>query len=410
MEPRLRRALGCSHAQLAMPSTSQNALADPPYRSFVEVSLPRIRANFHAIAEALKPETEIMPVVKANAYGHGAVPVAQALTEAGAHWLAVSNAGEGAALRSAGIADSTRIVVMAGVLPFEWPLIVEHGLTPVLHRLEEFPIVESLAESTGKPIAFHIKLDTGLSRLGLRDDISTVAKALLGLRHSRFEGAMTHFASAANLASTQTTEQLQAFERATGYLRDAGLPPFLVHVDATNSIHLTRHETPVHLIRPGHAVYGYVTEPHPPAPTGRLHVKPALSWKARILLVKDLPSEVAVGYGAGYRTKRPTRIAVLAVGYSDGYPHQLSNHGTVLVNGHPAPILGAVSMDVTTIDVTGIPGAVPGLAVTLLGREGDHELDAIQIGRKAGTISYAILCNIHERVPRIYLDDDAQDS
>jgi alanine racemase len=385
-------------------STSPATFGGCPHRCYVEVSLPQIRENFLSIAEALKPKTEIMPVVKANAYGHGAIRVAQTLTNAGARWLAVSNTSEGVALRRAGIPEEVRIIVMAGILPFEWQSVVECHLTPVLHQMSDLATVEEISASTGTPLRFHIKVDTGLSRLGLRESIGEIARALLSLKHSQFEGVMTHLASAANVTSPQTDEQLKAFDRAVSGLREAGLPPFMRHVDATNSLHLVEHDTEVHLIRPGLAVYGYVTEPSAPVTRGKLQVKPALSWKARIILVKDLPAGVSVGYGATYTTTKPTTIAVLAVGYSDGYPHQQSNKGAVLVNGHQAPIVGAVSMDVTTIDVSGIPGVSAGGQVTLLGSEGDLSLDATQVGRNSGTIPYSILCNIHERVPRIYVD------
>lgn len=390
----------------------------PSYRTFVEVSLDQIRTNYRSIAAILPDGAQMMPVVKANAYGHGAAQVAKTLIEAGAPWLAVSSTVEGVQLREVGIPPSVRILVMAGLLDFDWPQLLEHKLTPVLHSVRDLEVFDALvakaahdrshpasidpAVSATPGVPFHFKFDTGLSRLGSREDIAVLVRAFTNARHTRLEGVMTHFASAADLNSSMTDRQVSLFQEHISTLRAAGLPEFLVHVDATNSLHLARHTTAIHLVRPGHAIYGYVTQPRPRTANGRLQVEPALAWKTRILLVKELPAGTAVGYGSQFQTSRPSAIAVLAVGYSDGYPHQLSNRGWVLVNGQRAPILGAVSMDVTTVDVTGIPNVVAGQIVTLLGREGNDEITAIQLGRHSGTISYSILCNISDKVPRIY--------
>jgi alanine racemase len=383
-----------------------------PYRTWVEVSLSRLRQNYFSIAGTLPEGTQMMPVVKANAYGHGALPVARTLVSAGCRWLAVSSSAEGTELRAGGIGPEVRILVMAGICDFEWPLILDANLTPVLHSLEDLAIYNQLASdrqptgSAPEPLPFHFKLDTGLARLGSREDLSTLIEAFRTASHCRLEGIMTHFASAANLKSPMTGEQTGAFEGVVAAIRDAGVGPFLQHVDATNSLHLARHTTPVHLVRPGHAIYGYVTQPGGRYATGRLKVRPALSWKARVILVKSVPADTSVGYGGLFRTTRPTKLAVIAVGYSDGYPHQLSNRGSVLTNGQFAPIVGAISMDVSTIDVTDVPEVKAGQTVTLLGADGDQEINAIHLGRQAKTISYSILCNINYLLPRIYDEQD----
>lgn len=388
--------------------------SDPPYRTYVEVSLPTIQDNFRSIASQLAPASQVMPVVKANAYGHGAIPVSHALVAAGTRWLAVSSTMEGVALRRGGIPLDTRILVMAGVHEFDWPQIVAHQLTPVLHNLRDVSDAEKVATAVGKQLPFHFKFDTGLSRLGSLEPIEDIIRTFLNLRLARLEGIMTHFASAANITSSKTQRQADLLTHYAELLRCSGLPKFLVHLDATNSLHLARHHADVQLVRPGHAIYGYVTEPKN-APMGRLHVRPALTWRARVILTKSLPPGVDVGYGSRYRTTRHTTIAVLAVGYADGYPHQLSNRAYVLIRGNRAPVIGAVSMDLTTVDVSHLPphsnglAALPGESAVLLGYENNQHISAIQLGRMAGTISYAVLCGIGERVARLYVDKPPQE-
>jgi alanine racemase len=216
---------------------------------------------------------------------------------------------------------------------------------------------------------------------------------------------MTHFASAANYASSQTDEQTRVFTSVCSELARAGVNPPFLHLASSTPIAYGRRDAWQRMVRPGHAIYGYVSPvAKGDAPPRLLEVKPALSWKASVLAVKDLPAGALIGYGGIFRAPQPTRIAVLAAGYADGIPHRLSNKGRVIVKGQLAPILGAVSMDLTTIDVTHCPPVAVGDAVTLLGTEGSLAIDAQQIARVAGTISYSVLCGIHARVKRIYVD------
>lgn len=375
---------------------------DPPFRTFVEVSLPAIQHNFRVVAAVLGDDANVMPVVKANAYGHGAFPVSRALVDAGARWLAVSNTAEAVALRNAGIAPPTRIVVLGGIHSFDWPHLLPNRLTPVLHGISDILHFDSIAQAAGQTATFHLKFDTGLSRLGTREPIQDILAVLRDLRYASLEGIMTHFASAADLSSQKTFHQADALRQIAAQLRDGGVVPELLHVDATNSVHLARHNLHVQLVRPGHAIYGYVTEPRNAGTTGRLTVQPALTWKAGVLLIKTLPPGVEVGYGSRYRTTRQTTIAVLSVGYADGYPHQLTNRAHVLLHGQRAPVIGAISMDLTIVDVTHIPQTTIGDNAVLLGTQGGQQISAVQLGRMAGTISYAVLSGISERVPRVY--------
>jgi alanine racemase len=377
------------------------------HRSWVEISLKQIAENFRAVRDVVGTDVEVMPVVKADAYRHGAVEVSHALAAAGARWLAVSNVEEGAILRDRGI--TTRILVMADFLPAERAGLLDYNLTPVIHSLGDIAEWDRLASERGIAGDYHLKIDSGMGRLGTRASVAEILEAVGAARHVHLEGLMTHFASAANYASTQTEEQLRLFQGICSELAHAGVHPPILHLASSTPIAYGRRDAWQRMVRPGHAIYGYVSPlaqgvGKGTAPLRLLDVRPALTWKTAVLAVKDLPAGALVGYGGMHRTTQPTRIAVLAVGYADGIPHRLSNKGRVIAKGHLAPMIGAVSMDLTTIDITHCPPLATGDAVTLLGSEGEVSIDAQQIARVAGTISYSVLCGIHARVKRIYID------
>jgi alanine racemase len=216
---------------------------------------------------------------------------------------------------------------------------------------------------------------------------------------------MTHLASAGNYSGTQTGEQIAAFTKLQAELDALGIRPEYLHISSSIPVAYGRREAWQKMVRPGHAIYGYVSPvARGVGPARVLNVKPALTWKASVLAVKDLPAGALVGYGGMYRAPAPMRIAVLAAGYADGIPHRLGNRGSVIAAGKLVPIRGAVSMDLTTIDVTATPELRPGDAVTLLGSEGGVSIDAQQMARTAGTISYSVLCGIHARVKRVYVE------
>jgi len=361
-------------------------------RSWVEVSRSRIRENFRAVRALVGDAAEIMPVVKADAYRHGAIEVSRVLESEGAGWLAVSNVDEGIALRNAGIA--ARILVMADFLPEERAALEEFGLTPVIHSLEDIAHAR---------VPYHLKIDSGMGRLGTRADPDEIVRRV-GLSPAPLEGLMTHFASSANYQSMQTDEQIARFERVIAAFRASGAVPRYVHLSSSIPIAYRRVEAWGNLVRPGYAIYGYVSPALGAALTPALRVSPALTWKATVLAVKEVEAGALVGYGGMHRASKPSRLAILAAGYADGIPHRLSNRGKVIAQGKLVPVIGAVSMDMTTIDVTACPDLRAGDAVTLLGSEGGVTIDAQQIARWAGTISYSVLCGIHARVKRVYVD------
>jgi alanine racemase len=326
--------------------------------------------------------------------------VSQTLEAHGARWLAVSNTDEGVVLREAGI--RAQILVMADFLPFTREALLAHNLTPVIHSLADLAELDRIAVRLGRKVRCHLKIDTGMGRLGARETPAVVAGAIQDAPHVEVEGLMTHFASAGNYQTGQTAEQMALFDRTVEFLSRAGICPRLLHLSSTIPVAYRRRGAWRAMVRPGHAIYGYVSPARGHAPARALQVKPALSWHATVLSVKDIPAGALVGYGGMFRAEKPMRIAVLAAGYADGIPHRLGNRGSVIVNGRLAPIVGAVSMDLTTIDVTESPSTRTGDAVTLLGTEGNVSIDAQQIAKWAGTISYSVLCGIHARVKRIY--------
>jgi alanine racemase len=366
-------------------------------RCYVEISRSRLAANYRAVRDVVAPGAEVMVVVKANAYGHGAIEVARVVCAEGARWLAVSSVEEGIALRTAGI--DCRILVMAGVMSWERGALREFALTPVVHSLDDLRFFDE-----APAIDVHLKIDTGMNRLGTRASAMGIAETVGALRNVRVEGLLSHFASAADFESAQTEEQIRVFDATIAELARLGFQPALTHFSSTNAIAYPRGGGWQSLVRPGHAIYGYVSPARGNAPPAVFSVKPALSWRTKIIAIKDIPAGAKVGYGGAFQASGPMRVAVLAAGYADGIPHRLSNKGRVIAGGRLCPIIGPVSMDLTTIDITQSRYLAPGDEVLLLGEDGDVRLDAQQIARVAGTISYSVLCGISARVKRFYVD------
>ena len=277
-------------------------------------------------------------------------------------------------LRDAGI--TSRVLVMADFLPFTRESLLAHKLT-VVHSLAALKELNTLAAARGERVACHLKIDTGMGRLGVRSPALEIANAILSLPNVEVEGLMTHFASAGNYQNGQTDEQIALFESIVNFLAQAKIHPALIHLSSTIPVAYARRRAWRGMVRPGHAIYGYVSPVRGHAPQEIIDVQPALTWRAAVLSTKDLPAGARVGYGGMFVAERPTRIAILAAGYADGIPHRLSNRGSVIVNGKFAPIVGAVSMDLTTIDITETPDVNVGDPVTLLGREGDIVIDAV---------------------------------
>ena len=373
-----------------------------PYRSYVLVSREQIAQNYRSVKAAVGAHIAVAGVVKADAYGHGALEVARVLVREGVEWLAVSSVDEGVTLRRGGITQP-RILVMGGVLPYEEPAVAEFDLTPALHSLEQIARIDRLSETTGRSIRYHLKIDSGMGRLGTRASAEQILTALHNAPHAKLEGLMTHFASAADYTKPQTEEQLAYFDAVCAHLAGGGVKPRYQHTSSTIAVAYGRRQGWHQLVRAGHALYGYVSPARGEAPPQILDVKSALSWKAKLLAVKDVPEGALIGYGGTFRAPRAMRIGVIGAGYADGIFHRLSNRGKVIADGQITPILGTISMDLTTIDLSHTEALRVGDDVTLLGEEGGASLYAPEIARVAGTISYNILCSISARVKRVYI-------
>jgi alanine racemase len=372
-------------------------------RTWAEVSLGTLRENLRAVQQHVGPNVAICAVVKADGYGHGATECALALEAEGAPWLGVTDAAEGRALRSAGI--WTRILLMTGIWKGEEDSIVAHNLTPTIWEAWHIERLEKAARKQQAILPVHLKVDTGMNRLGVATGaLPELCDKLMGCEHLRLEGVSTHFASAEVLDAEDAPRQMKLFEEALAVLAERGLHPPLVHT--SNSAAVTaRPETWKTMVRPGILLYGYAL----PATRGGetitespLPLRPVLSWKTRVLTVKDVPPGQAVGYMGTYVTKEHSRIAVLPVGYADGYPRLLSNRARVIVRGEYAPVVGRVSMDLTMVDVGHIAGVAVGDEVILIGSSGSKNVDAVELARLCESVPYEILCGISQRVPRVY--------
>ena len=372
--------------------------------TWAEVSLGALRQNFRAIQKKVGAGVTICAVVKADAYGHGAVECSRALENEGARWLGVTSLDEAIPLREAGV--RANILLMTGFWRGEEGEIVRLQLTPTVWELWQIESLDKAAAALGvarHPV--HLKVDTGMGRLGAAiDQLPAVLGALTAAKHLVLEGLSTHLAASEVMDAPSVGEQVRAFEVVRRMVREAGMEPSFVHVANTNAV-ISRRETWNTMVRPGIALYGYYL-PFQRAGrevsggTLRLAVKPVLTWKTRILTLRNFAANQALGYGGTYATKAPAHVAVLPVGYADGYNRQLSNRGRVILRDHYAPIIGQISMDLTLVDVTGIPGVAVGDEVILLGVGDGLSVDAIEHAKLANSSPYEVLCNISKRVPR----------
>ena len=372
--------------------------------TWADVSLPNLRHNFHVVSQHVGAGVTICAVVKADAYGHGAVDCSRALEEEGAKWFGVTSLDEAIPLRNAGVQG--RILLMTGFWRGEEQEIVSLGLTPTVWEPWQVESLEKAAERLGiSNYSVHLKVDTGMGRLGVSmDGLEAICKVLKSSPHILVEGFSTHLASSEVLDAPSVDDQIKQFNSARKIIHDAGFKPTFIHVANTSAV-ISRQESWNTMVRPGLALYGYYL---PFERAGRevsgsklrLPVKPVLTWKTKILSLREVPAHQALGYGGTYVTKAPARIAVLPVGYADGLNRQISSGGRVIVRGYYAPIVGRISMDLTLVDVTGLSEVSVGDEVILLGTVDGLNVDAREHASLANTVPYEILCNISKRVPR----------
>lgn len=401
-----------------MPSKQKGPRKEARRPVWAEVSLGRLAHNLAAIRQYVNPPEEnrkaprkILSIVKGNGYGHGGPQVAKALEKAGSDWFGVTCTDEGIAVREAGVRRP--ILVLTGFVAGEEARLLKHDLTAVVHRCDQLPLLErAAARRGGKPASFHLKIDTGMNRLGIAlSDVDCFARQVGKCRHLQLTGIFSHFASSEvftdSAAGKQTQEQEERFYAALDRLGALGLDPGLVHL-ANSAAIVSRPETWADMVRPGAILYGYHPGYDPMEKREEaerlLPLKPVMSLRSKIIHLRRVPAGAGVGYDATFLPKRPSLVGVLAAGYGDGIHRSLGNRGSVLVRGKLAPIVGIVSMDVTMIDVTDIEGVAVGDVATVYGPDDCGQvLLANRVARSIGTVTSDLLCGVSQRVERIYV-------
>ena len=384
-------------------------------------------------AGGTKDRRMILAVVKSNAYGLGAVPVSKALQRAGTEWFGVTCANEGIELRESGIRK--RILVLTGFWPGEEKRLLENYLTPTVTRVDDLRHLERAAKSflgksasqrsargkssrrqvsSGNPFAaqaprvrFHLKINTGMNRLGISpSEVEAFASALGECPHLELEGTFTHFASAEDFIGGQTVTQEEMFRSCLDRLRALGVAPGIVHLANSGAI-CARPETWADMVRPGAILYGYHQRFDPPEKRSEvmaeMPLEPSLSLRARIISLRDVPAGEAVGYSARFITERPSKIAVINAGYADGVVRARTNRGCALVRERRVPLVGTISMDLTTLDVTDVPGVSLGDVVTIYGKDGKSAIEVSDVAPEIGTVTSDLLCALGRRVPKYYV-------
>jgi len=385
---------------------------------WAEVSLGALAYNLDAIRKYVNPPQEkrktprkILSIVKGNGYGHGGPEVAKALEKAGSDWLGVTCTDERIAVRKNGVRKT--MLILTSFVAGEGSRLVEHVLTEVIQRCDELALLDRAAARRGgkKRVPFHLKIDTGMNRLGIASgDVECFARQLGKCKNIQLTGIFSHFASSGvfteSYVGQQTGEQEERFYAALDRLRALRIDPGIVHL-ANSAAIVARPETWADMVRPGAILYGYhpgydPIEKRDEAET-RLPLKPVMSLRSRIISLRDVAQGAGVGYDATFVARRPSRIGVLAAGYGDGIHRSLGNRGNVLVCGKLAPIVGIISMDVTMIDVTDIEEAKIGDVATIHGTDGKQALPANRVARNIGTVTSDLLCAVSQRVPRLYV-------
>lgn len=366
--------------------------------TWVEIDLAAIQKNIRSFKRHVGDEVQIFAVVKANAYGHGAVPVAKAALEAGATRLAVHRLTEGIELRQAGL--TAPILVMGYTPPAGAQAMVEWDLTPSCITSEFAQAFSTQAAANGKIMPLHVKVDTGMSRYGLFPaEVIPFLTAVSELPGIKIEGLFTHFATADSNDQTWVLQQIATFNQVIAAVRSTGMEVPIIHA-ANSATTMKLPQAHYNAVRPGISMYG-MNPSSDWEPVFELH--PALSLKSTVSRVRELPAGAGVSYGRTFVTSRPTMAALVPVGYGDGYHRILTNKGVVLVRGQRAPIIGRVCMDQFVVDVTGIPGVAQDDEVVLVGRQGEERISAEEVGRLAGSINYEVTTGLLPRVVRKYI-------
>jgi len=361
-----------------------------------EVDLGALEFNYRQIKKRIPEDVKLLAVVKADAYGHGAVPVSLRLERLGVEYLGVAIPEEGVELRKGGV--KAPILVLGGIFGGEVDQIFRFRLTPVIFRKDSLKTLSREAERRRRRVKVHLKVDTGMGRLGVPLNLwPDFLREVRRFPKIETEGILSHF-SMTDEEKSFTQKQWRTFQRAVAIAQELGISSRYLHM--ANSATLTAFPGySAGLVRPGIMLYGSY-----PSPTFRslISLKPVMTLKTRIHFLKSVPPGARISYGGTFKARRESLIATLPIGYADGYSRALSNHGEVLIEGKRAPVVGKVCMDFVMVDVTDIPRVSVGDEVVLMGRQGKEQISPEEIAEKIGSISYEVLCSIGKRVPRIY--------
>ncbi len=375
-------------------------------RTWVEIDLDALDYNFDCVKKSLPEDVKMLAVVKANAYGHGAVKVAGFL-EKKADYLAVAATDEALEIRKSGVNSP---ILILGHIPYgDYDNVVKYDFTPTVSDLNEATLLSQSAVKFGKTAKLHIAVDTGMSRIGFADCDESVdeIKKICQLPNVTIEGVFSHFAAADITDKTYTNLQISRFEDFIEKLEKAGVNIPIKHfynsagiADLPGKYNMVRQGIILYGLNPSDEVeYNNIEKPHP-----------VMSMKTRVVQVKTVPANTYISYGCTFKTTAPTRVATLCAGYADGVPRLLSNNGDVLIRGKRARILGRVCMDQFMVDVTNIPETQSGDTATIFGKDGDDFISVDTIAEKAGTINYEIVCDINSRVSRVYVKNGEAES
>jgi len=376
--------------------------------TWAAIDLDALTTNFHMVKDRVGPDVNVMAVVKANAYGHGAIECARRLEAEGADWFGVALPEEGVELRNAGI--SKPILCLAGFWGSQATLCIERNLVPVVHRLDMLEAFDRAARERSIVADVHIKIDTGMGRLGVRfDEVVAFAEALKSFSNIRVDGLMTHFAAADEPSCAPLTDdQIKRFENALAVFAAHGYKPTYRHL--ANSAAIFAQPTAWgNMVRPGGILYGLWRDILAPAARSE-NFQPVMSLHSRIMSLKWVRLGETVGYGCTFEASRKTLVAAIPVGYHDGYMRALSNRGHAIIRGVYATVIGRISMDLTLIDVTNVPGVQLEDEVVLMGHDARLSISAEELARTAGTLSYEVTCGIGQRVPRVYVSPGSEAS
>ena len=362
---------------------------------WAEVDLDAVRHNVGEVRRLVGPKTKIMAVVKADGYGHGAVPVARAALAAGAEWLGVSLPEEGIALRRAGI--TAPVLVLGPLQPAQVEPVLKYGLTPTVCHLEAAEALSAAAG--GRRVGIHVKVDTGMGRIGLMpEEVLPFIRRVCALPGIELGGVFSHLARADERDKSHALGQLRIFEEVCAALRAAGIDPGIRHL-ANSAATIELPQAHLDMVRTGIMIYGL--RPSAEVDLSRVELRPALSLHARVVFVKRVPAGTGISYGHIYHTKAPATIATLPIGYADGWTRLLSGKAEVLIGGRRYPMVGRICMDQAMVDL-GDDETSLGAEAVLIGRQGDEAITADEVAEKLGTINYEVVCMIGDRVPRVY--------